>query len=169
MVYSHETEMPLTKAEERKRKEEELKSLLEFISSQITISVSDSSDRDHDILYKYLTDDFSFEFFPHVEFPWPRTKTLKDFIAHMEAVQTVNPSWSMNAYNFSAVLDSGLDNGVVWWTSGPSGDPGINGTDWSTNRESVSKFKWRKRASDGAWECFGIVTMRGGSGFGDFG
>lgn len=168
MAQSHGGIIPLTKAEERKKKEEELKSFLELTSAQLVASWTDSSDRDHEIMYKYLAPSFSFDFFPDVEFPWPRTRTLKDFIAHLENVQSVNPAWRMRAYNFSTVLDTGLDNAVVWWTSGPSGNPGNESGDWSTNRESVSKLKWRKRSTDGGWECFGIVTIRGGSSIGDF-
>lgn len=164
MAQNADTTGDETKAEKRKKEAESLKAFLEFTSAQIVTSWTDSSDRDHEIVYKYLSEDFKFDFYPDVEFPWPRTNTLEDFIALMENVQKANPSWRMEAYNFSTELDSGLDNAVVWWTSGPSGDPGNDADDWrATNRESVSKLRWRKRSSDGGWECFGCLTIRGSS------
>lgn len=97
----------------------------------------------------------------------PKTNTLKELLAIIDAVKQVNPSWKITPYNFTAMLDHELLHGVVWFTSGPAGGPG-GPEDCSANRESVSKQKWRRRELDGQWECYSEVVVRGGGGFPDF-
>ena len=133
---------------------EYLKTFLETTSAKL-IHSWDGTDGvgNFDILRQYCTGNFTMEYFPDLEFPWPRTNTLEDHLSLISDLKQVNPSWQMRPYNFTAVLDRELDNAVVWFTSGPSGGPGSAG-DWSSNRESVSKLKWRKRKADDHWECY---------------
>ena len=117
----------------------------------------------NDFIRQYSATDFANLNRTWTESPFSYARNLEEHIKILDEVKRVNPDWRVNAFNFTAQLGRDKRSAVVWFTSGASGNPaGSEGGGWPTNRESVSKFYWRKRESDEEWECYKHACIRGG-------
>lgn len=132
-------------------------SFLETLSAAFMEAHSLDSPMAYDLIQTHAASDFEMANGSLHECAFPHSASLTDHIAGVEAMRRQNPEWRIAAYNYTARLDPGNRHAIVWFTSKGTGGP----TGRSTNRESVSMLFWRKRKSDGAWEAYKHMCLRG--------
>lgn len=98
------------------RSTQDVKRYLELLSKTFIDAWDVETKGKIDFLRKYGGTEFAMLYEPDIEFPFPRTTTMEGHIDFCKSLKTANPAWNMGAYNFSAVLDSELENATVWFT-----------------------------------------------------
>lgn len=149
--------------------EDTLEQYLENLSARILLAWDSSQGSEGlDFVRRFLTPDFEMAWSASTFFdaPFPYTNNREDHLKNAAALKKANPLWRVDAHSFSADVDYARGTAIVWFTSGATGDPG-NGDEWTTNRESVSQLFWRRRKTDGEWECYRHCGIRGGGDLGD--
>lgn len=132
-------------------------SFLEILSAAFMESHTVEDPLSYDILRYHIAPDFSMVSMTLHECSVPSAESLEEHLANVRALKRVNPAWVVGGYNFTARMEENEKHVIVWFTSRGVGGP----SGWSTNRESVSRLYWRKRRTDGVWECYKHACIRG--------